>query len=157
MTNTTVLETGNPKNPLFTKLRRRFSYEGNRTVAEYMMDQVLKREGAVKERCRTSEFQYLKANNLPRNNAASAGRARPAKQKNTMLRTVLAVLLCLALALTVVYMVATNYRLNRQLEMLESQNAAREYSDAVNGEYIGMPQEGAVMYFAEEELDEVSF
>ena len=41
MTNTRVFEPARPENPLFMKLRRRFSYEGDRTIADVKMEQVL--------------------------------------------------------------------------------------------------------------------
>jgi hypothetical protein len=59
MTNTRVFEPARPENPLFMKLRRRFSYEGDRTIADVKMEQVLRSEGSVKDRCHTAEFQYL--------------------------------------------------------------------------------------------------
>lgn len=121
MTNTRVFEPARPENPLFMKLRRRFSYEGDRTIADVKMEQVLRSEGSVKDRCHTAEFQYLKANSLPRA-SKSAKQTRSAKSGRSFSRTSLLLFaICLVMLVGMVCIAITNMQLNQRLNTLQGE------------------------------------
>jgi cell division protein FtsL len=106
------------------KLRRRFSYEGDRTIADVKMDQVLRSEGSVKDRCHTAEFQYLKANSLPRA-SKSTGKTRSAKpaaeRKSFSRASLLLFAVCLVMLVGMVCIAITNMQLNQRLNTLQGE------------------------------------
>jgi cell division protein FtsL len=106
------------------KLRRRFSYEGDRTIADVKMDQVLRSEGSVKDRCHTAEFQYLKANSLPRA-SKSNGKPRSAKpasgRKSFSRASLLLFAVCLVMLVGMVCIAITNMQLNQRLNTLQGE------------------------------------
>ena len=124
MTNTRVFEPARPENPLFMKLRRRFSYEGDRTIADVKMEQVLRSEGSVKDRCHTAEFQYLKANSLPRASKSNkqSRAAKPAREGKFLTRTSLLLFaICLVMLVGMVCIAITNMQLNQRLNTLQGE------------------------------------
>ena len=106
------------------KLRRRFSYEGDRTIADVKMEQVLRSEGSVKDRCHTAEFQYLKANSLPRT-AKSAKQPRSAKSaregKQFSRASLLLFAICVVMLVGMVCIAITNMQLNQRLNTLQGE------------------------------------
>ena len=123
MTNTRVFEPARPENPLFMKLRRRFSYEGDRTIADVKMEQVLRSEGSVKDRCHTAEFQYLKANSLPRPSATKPRRtAKPAREtRRVSVTSILLFAVCLIMLIGMICIAVTNFQLNQRLNTLQGE------------------------------------
>ena len=124
MTNTRVFEPARPENPLFMKLRRRFSYEGDRTIADVKMEQVLRSEGSVKDRCHTAEFQYLKANSLPRSSKGgkSSRAAKATREGKKVSRTSLFLFaVCLVMLVGMVFIAITNMQLNQRLNTLQGE------------------------------------
>ena len=124
MTNTRVFEPARPENPLFMKLRRRFSYEGDRTIADVKMEQVLRSEGSVKDRCHTAEFQYLKANSLPRSpkSTKQSRAAKPAREGKKISRTSLFLFaVCVVMLIGMICIAVTNMQLNQRLNTLQGE------------------------------------
>ena len=124
MTNTRVFEPARPENPLFMKLRRRFSYEGDRTIADVKMEQVLRSEGSVKDRCHTAEFQYLKANSLPRSSKSGkpSRAAKATREGKKVSRTSLFLFaVCLVMLVGMVFIAITNMQLNQRLNTLQGE------------------------------------
>ena len=124
MTNTRVFEPARPENPLFMKLRRRFSYEGDRTIADVKMEQVLRSEGSVKDRCHTAEFQYLKANSLPRSTKSTKQHrtGAPAHATKKFSPTSLFLIaVCLVMLIGMICIAVTNIQLNQRLNTLQGE------------------------------------
>ena len=142
---TAVFDPGRPENPLYTKLRRRFSFDGDRTVAEYMMDRVRKNECSYDRNCPTAEHDILNANNLP----YSRTKKKPARSYHPSKASIFLVVLCMVLLAGIVFAVYDNFRLKEKFG--DQQNGISAYNEA---DKVFLPQsEGMALAGMEESAD----